>query len=623
MPGMSSGLNANDPTIVAAFEAALRRQGLVVLAILSLLAIAWWFLRNAELRRAGASRVGLRASVAAGSIGGEPRARRLLRISFGILWIFDGILQTQPKMPLGMTTAVIEPAAAASPHWVQHVANAGATIWSYHPIAAPASAVWIQIGLGIWLIVAPRGLWSRLGGLASAGWGLLVWVFGEAFGGIFAPGLSWMFGAPGAVLFYSFAGVLIALPERWWASPRLGRAVLGVMGAFFIGMAVLQAWPGRGFWEGHLGHTSNPGTLSGMVDQMSQTSQPNFLASWLATFGSFGAAHGFAVNLFVVISLGLLGLAFLSGRTSIVCYAAAAGVVLCLADWVLVEDLGFLGGVGTDPNSMIPMSLVFVAGYYAIAKLPVTSDAVVPLATRAQRTRTLRERIEAWGNGPARQPAYLLRSLSALAAIGVILVGAAPMALASLNPTADPIIAQAIDGTPGVTNYVAPNFRLVDQNGHVVTLAGLRGNTIALTFLDPVCVSQCPIIAQEFAQASRMLGSAAQHLVLISIVANPLYRARDYLVAFDRTEGLDRLRNWLYLTGSSSELRRVWNAFGVQVQYSPGGSMVAHSEIAYVIDVRGHVRSALNTDPGNETAASQSSFAVTLANEIRRVMGST
>src|SRR5579863_2991429 len=227
MPGMSSGLNANDPTIVAAFEAALRRQGLVVLAILSLLAIAWWFLRNAELRRAGASRVGLRASVAAGSIGGEPRARRLLRISFGILWIFDGILQTQPKMPLGMTTAVIEPAAAASPHWVQHVANAGATIWSYHPIAAPASAVWIQIGLGIWLIVAPRGLWSRLGGLASAGWGLLVWVFGEAFGGIFAPGLSWMFGAPGAVLFYSFAGVLIALPERWWASPRLGRAVLG------------------------------------------------------------------------------------------------------------------------------------------------------------------------------------------------------------------------------------------------------------------------------------------------------------------------------------------------------------------------------------------------------------
>ena len=29
--------------------------------------------------------------------------------------------------------------------------------------------------------------------------------------------------------------------------------------------------------------------------------------------------------------------------------------MLCLADWVLVEDLGFLGGVGTDPNTMVPI----------------------------------------------------------------------------------------------------------------------------------------------------------------------------------------------------------------------------------------------------------------------------
>ena len=48
-----------------------------------------------------------------------------------------------------------------------------------------------------------------------------------------------------------------------------------------------------------------------------------------------------------------------------------AGVVLCLADWVLIEDLGFLGGVGTDPNSMVPMALVFIAGYLAVTRLPV------------------------------------------------------------------------------------------------------------------------------------------------------------------------------------------------------------------------------------------------------------
>ena len=107
-------------------------------------------------------------------------------------------------MPLGMTTQVIQPTAAASPNWVQHLANVGATIWSNHPIEAPASAVWIQVGIGVWLLVAPRGTWSRLAGLAAAGWGLVVWVFGEAFGGIFAPGLTWLFGAPGAVLFYAW-----------------------------------------------------------------------------------------------------------------------------------------------------------------------------------------------------------------------------------------------------------------------------------------------------------------------------------------------------------------------------------------------------------------------------------
>jgi hypothetical protein len=91
---------------------------------------------------------------------------------------------------------------------------------------------------------------SRLAGLAGVSWGLVVWVFGEAFGGIFAPGQSWLFGAPGGVLLYCVAGALIALTEREWNTPRLGRGILTGLGLFLIGMAVLQAWPGRGFWQG-------------------------------------------------------------------------------------------------------------------------------------------------------------------------------------------------------------------------------------------------------------------------------------------------------------------------------------------------------------------------------------
>lgn len=621
MPGMGSGLTSNNPTIVSAFRSALLHQGLIALVILAVVAIAWQVLHATELRRAGGGEGGLTSAsaVVPAFLYPEVPARRLLRVAFGCIWVFDGILQAQPQMPLGMTTGVIEPAAASSPLWVQHVANAGATIWSFHPIEAPASAVWIQIGIGLWLLVAPRGNWSRLAGVTAAGWGLIVWVFGEAFGGIFAPGLTFLFGAPGAVLLYSFAGVLVALPERFWTSPRLGRVVLGVMGLFFVGMAVLQAWPGRGFWEGHLPHSSTPGTLAGMAQSMVATSQPHFLSSWVAAFASFDLAHGFAVNLFVVVALALLGFVFLAGRTPVLLYAVVFCWVFCLADWVLVEDLGFLGGVGTDPNSMIPICLVITGGYLGLTKVPAYTESMAPVKSLTALQRP-KERLLSWWQAVARHPAYVLRSMTALGAVGIVLLGAAPMAFASFDPHADPIIFQATNGTPDKTNYVAPNFRLVNQAGRQVSLQSLRGKTVALTFLDPVCTNDCPIIGQNFRRADELLGaSSRRHVEIVAIVANPLYRGVAYVDAYDEQEGMQHLSNWLYLTGSLAALKAAWNEYGVQVEYESAGAMIGHSEIAYVIDSRGRVRMVFDDDPGSRTEAENSSFAVTMENAIRTV----
>lgn len=608
MPGMGTGLNDNDQTVVSAFHSALLKQGLVVLVIFVLVAVAWNLLRSAQLRRASEG-----ASVAAEvPLSPEPVGRRLLRISFGLIWIFDGVLQAQASMPLGMAPEVIKPAAATSPGWVQHLDNAMATIWSYHPVNAPAAAVWIQIGIGVWLLVAPRGNWSRIGGAASVAWGLIVWAFGEAFGQIFSPGLTWLFGAPGAVLFYCAAGVLIALPERHWANPRLGRTILQLMGLFFVGMALLQAWPGRGFWQGQLHAGATPGTLTSMVQQMAQTPQPHLLSSVVSGFAAFDAAHGWGVNLFAVVALAAIGASFLSGRPRIILVGVVAGVVLCLADWVLIEDFGFLGGVGTDPNSMIPMALVFVAGYLAFTRAQV-SDAVVPLVPKDTRL-SWRERLLA-------RPTYTLRSVAALGAVGITLVGAAPMALAATNAHADPILSQAIDGNPNVVDGPTPSFQLTDQYGQVVSLKSLRGKTVAMTFLDPVCTSDCPIIAQEFRQADSLLGTDSRRVELVAIDTNPRYTTTDYLLEFDQQERLGGVTNWRFLTGSLGQLEQTWSAFGVQVSYEPGGAMIAHSEFAVVIDGRGRTRFLLDADPGPGTEATQSSFAVTLAHALEQAMG--
>ena len=58
--------------------------------------------------------------------------------------------------------------------------------------------------------------------------------------------------------------------------------------------------------------------------------------------------------------------------------------------------------------------------------------------------------------------------------------------------------------------------------------------------------------------------------------------------------------NWYYLTGSLQELRHVWNYYGVPVETIPNGAMVAHADLAFVIDDHGRERDALRRRPGFE-----------------------
>ena len=627
MPGMNSGLNPADPTIVAAFRSALVHQWAIVALIFVLLLVTW----GATRAWAGAHGAGAAGAPAPWH---EPRARRLLRVGFGILWVFDGILQAQPQMAGGLPQEVIKPAAATSPAWVQHLVNWGGSIWTYHPIQAGAATVWIQVGIGMWLIFAPRGWSSRLAGLASVGWGLVVWAFGEAFGGIFAPGLTVLFGAPGAVLIYAVAGALVALPERAWESPRTGRLTLAGTGVFFLGMALLQAWPGRGFWQGTAGGQASG--LAGMVQSMAGTSQPHALASIVSAFGNFTAAHGFAVNLVAVIALAAIGAAFclsaLRGDARLARIAVLVAAVFCLADWVLIEDLGFLGGLGTDPNSMVPLILLFTAGYLAMAPAPQPEPAAAAEPTAAEDAAPAPEAQPAPATPPSRLPAWLAtasqgfarlsgRSVAALGAIAVIVAGAAPMAFASANRNADPIIAQALAGDSGPINEPAPSFTLTSQDGHQVSLSSLRGKVVLLTFLDPVCTTDCPIIAQELRAADAMLGAKAGGTELVAVVANPTYTSTAFTAAFTRQEGLSQVPNWLYLTGSLSQLVPVWRQYGIDVQNLPAGAMSAHNDLAFVISATGRLRQEISDDPGPGTAATQSSFAGLLANSVLQVMG--
>ena len=614
MSGMGNPPGAGNSTVIGDFHNALVLQGGVIFLVLVGLILGWNLLRSLQYRRAVAR--GERYPGPRPPARTEPVARHVLRLGFGVLWMLDGLLQLQPGMPLGMPTDVLQPAAAGSPGWVQSVVGFAVTTWSRHPSEAAASVVWIQLGIGLLLVVAPRGRLSRVAGLVAAGWGLIVWMFGEAFGGLLAPGVTVLFGAPGAALFYVVAGGLIALPDRAWATRRLGRLITGSVGVFLLAMAVLQAWPGRGFWQGTT-TAGKPATLAGMVGQMVATPQPHGLSSLVSSFGSFDQAHGWVVNLVVVVALAGIGLALVTGR--LVYPALMALLVFGLADWVLIEDMGVWGGTGTDPNSMVPLLLLAVGGYLALVRVP--APAQQPAATADLAAPEAPETAEV----PRRpwwvrlDPGYAGRLAATLVAVFIVVVGVAPMVAASVNQRSDTSLALAVDGAPVDITSPAPGFDLVNQNGAPVSLADLRGHTVVLTFLDPVCTSDCPIIAQELRVADQMLGSAAARVRFVAVATNPFYHSVAVVSAFDHREGLSSVGNWQFLTGSVAALQHVWNGYGIAAVPTPAGGMVAHSDMVYVIDSGGSTRRILNADPG-DGAASQSSFSTLLVDQINQVL---
>jgi cytochrome oxidase Cu insertion factor (SCO1/SenC/PrrC family) len=270
---------------------------------------------------------------------------------------------------------------------------------------------------------------------------------------------------------------------------------------------------------------------------------------------------------------------------------------------------------------MLPFALLAAGGYLAFASAPAPDRAAATEAAGtggAEASRRHRIRLAAT---PQTLASSGISSVAAIGAIGVIILGAAPMAAAQANPVADTILAQAIDGSSAPLNYPASGFSLTDQNGRPVTLASLRGKVVLLGFLDPVCTVDCPLMGQEFRQASQLLAADTSHVELVAVNYNPLDTQAGYLQAFDRQEGLNTVSNWLYLTGTRTQLQQVWHAYGLSIEILPAGSMIGHGDYAFVIDQNGHLRRELDFDPGPGTQATKSSFAAELTDAARQLLG--
>jgi cytochrome oxidase Cu insertion factor (SCO1/SenC/PrrC family)/thiol-disulfide isomerase/thioredoxin len=202
--------------------------------------------------------------------------------------------------------------------------------------------------------------------------------------------------------------------------------------------------------------------------------------------------------------------------------------------------------------------------------------------------------------------AGLVTALALVEALIAIFGGSSPSTSSALakNPNLDP-------GT--VVSGSAPGFTLTDQFGRRVSLQSLRGKAVILAFNDAECTTICPMTTTAMLDAKAMLGSAGSRVELLGIDANPTATAVRDVWAYSEVHGM--LRQWQFLTGSLPELKRIWKAYGIEVDIERG--MIDHTPALYVIDPQGRLRKLYETQ---QSYAAVGQLGQLLAQEVSSVL---
>src|SRR5205814_8374033 len=121
---------------------------------------------------------------------------------------------------------------------------------------------------------------------------------------------------------------------------------------------------------------------------------------------------------------------------------------------------------------------------------------------------------------------------------------------------------------PPPTGSMAPNFKLTDQFGKPQELSTFRGKVVLLTFVDSHCTTICPLTAELMRQAQASLGPSAGSVQLMAVNVNADFASVASVLRWSQQHGMTR--HWLFLTGTPSQLQRVWGEYGISVKMAKG-----------------------------------------------------
>lgn len=496
--------------------------------------------------------------------GDEPRARTYLRWAFGLIWLIDGILQFQPSMPLGLADNVVRPMAVGTPSWLHSLMLHFINTWNSHPVSLAAGVAWFQIGLGLVILVS-NGRTGRWVAGISALWAAFIWLVGNGAGGIFVHGASILFGWPGATLFYVIVGCwLFVSPSRFHQS--FSTFTLRFFSLLFLVAIVFQSLPAAGFWHG-----GNANALTTMTSSMTDVAQPHALAFVVRHSGTIAGQMGGGFNIVVILWLAVCGVGLWMSVSTRWNWPAYTALIGCVVFWIVAEDGAFFGGLATDFNSLIPMAVL-------------VGCAAPRLQSAAPRIRYL--------------PKEMVNSAGAVVATfasAMVLTSAVAMSWASFAG-AETTLFLAQNGPASPANSPAVSFTLTDQFDKPYSLGEHHGRVTLLTFLDPVCWTDCPLLARQLAVLRSELSTNA-NLDIVAVAANPYHETLADIRHFIAIHDLQGVKNFYFVTGTRAVTSPIWSDYGIGVTATPTDAMSIHSDYMFIVSSKGMIKWIIPDDP--------------------------
>ncbi|MBV8066895.1 MAG: SCO family protein, partial [Candidatus Eremiobacteraeota bacterium] len=172
-----------------------------------------------------------------------------------------------------------------------------------------------------------------------------------------------------------------------------------------------------------------------------------------------------------------------------------------------------------------------------------------------------------------------------------VVAGATPGPTASPGPGGYAVVRQhpvrrASRAPRPTAAQVARQPHLIDQRGRSFTLASLRGEPLAVTFVSAHCTDACPLINAQFSDASRRIAAAHLAARLLTITLDPQNDSPQTMRRLAQRFEADP-RYWILAGGSVAEVTAVMRAFGVVSVKGKDGYREEHTTFVYLFNAKG------------------------------------